>query len=533
MLRLSNIKAEYNEDIISKVKKIVPSATEIKIAKRSVDARKKSNVHYVYSVDIETPNEKSLLKKFKNATVISKKEYEFPKGDKIKKPILIAGAGPAGLMCALVLSQNGYKVILAERGKSIEKRIKDVEKFRKSGILDVNSNVQFGEGGAGTFSDGKLTTGIKDFRIKKVLDEFYRHGAPEEILYDSKPHIGTDKLCEVVRSIRNEIIKNGSEVVFESCVTDIKIKDGAVCAVVINDDYEIETDRLVLAVGHSARDTFEMLLEKKVPMEQKAFSIGGRIEHSQEMIDKSMYGDFYDKFPHASYKLWTHTNKGRGVYTFCMCPGGEVIASASEEGGVVTNGMSNYDREGKNANSAVLVNVNPEDFGTDHVLGGMYLQRSIEQKAFAVAGSGYKAPAQSVGGFLGISGEDECKIEPTYKPGVRYCNIDDILPEYICEAMKEGIKSFDKKLKGFANPNAVITVPETRSSSPVRIIRNDECQSEICGLFPCGEGAGYAGGITSAAVDGIRVAEMVVKSHTHGYVEESLSCYVAEKNVEN
>ena len=513
MIRLSNIKAAYNEDIIKKVKEMIPSAKSIKISKKSVDARKKSDVHYVYSVDIEAPDENRILKRHKNAAPINEVPYVFPvKGGENDTSVVVAGSGPAGLMCALVLSQNGFKVTLLERGKEVDERICDVENFRKNGVLNPDSNVQFGEGGAGTFSDGKLTTGIKDLRIKKVLEEFHAHGAAEEILYDAKPHVGTDKLCKMVKSIRKEIIKNGSLVRFNSKLTDIKIADGKLSAVIVNGNEEIEASHLVIAIGHSARDTFEMLYEKGLDMEQKSFSIGGRIEHSQEMINKSMYGEFYDKFPNASYKLWTHLKNGRGVYTFCMCPGGEVIASASEEGTVVTNGMSNYARDGKNANSAVLVNIDPSDFGSDHVLGGMYLQREIEKKAFLI-GKNYKAPAMRVGDFVGTK-KSEYHIEPTYKPDVIYCNINEVLPEFVCESMREGILEFDKKIKGFADANAVITVPETRSSSPVRILRDETMQSNIKGIYPCGEGAGYAGGITSAAVDGIRVAEAVAKAIT-------------------
>ncbi|MDD6484599.1 MAG: NAD(P)/FAD-dependent oxidoreductase [Clostridiales bacterium] len=511
MIRLSNIKAAYDEDIIKKVKALVPNARRIKIAKRSVDARKKSDVYYVYSIDVEAPDEGKILKRLKNAAPTAEKHYTFPKqGNMTNKPVIIAGAGPAGLMCALLLSQNGYRVILLERGKKVDKRMEDVRRLKEEGVLNTESNVQFGEGGAGTFSDGKLTTGIKDIRIKRVLEEFYRHGAPEEILYDAKPHVGTDRLCTMVKAIREEIIKNGSEVRFESKMSDIIIKNGTVAGVEVNGEYTIETDTLVIAAGHSARDTFEMLYGRGVNMEQKSFSVGARIEHKREMIDKSMYGDFYDKFPPASYKLWTHLKSGRGVYTFCMCPGGEVIASASEEGGVVTNGMSNYARNGENSNSAVLVNVDPPDFKTEHVLGGMYLQREIERRAFDAAGGGYKAPAMRLGDFLGKNTDGEV-VTPSYKPGVTFCDIETVLPQYICDALREGIAEFGKKIKGFDSPGAVMTFPETRSSSPVRILRDESGQSNVKGLYPCGEGAGYAGGITSAAVDGIRTAELVAE----------------------
>lgn len=509
MIRITNISVPIGADVFNTVKKKIPTANQIKIAKKSIDARKKNDVHYVYSVDIKADNESELLKKFRGSHKVVNEKYSFVEGDKKEKPIVIAGSGPAGLMCAYVLSENGHKVILLERGKCVEERKKDVDLFMSGGELDENSNVQFGEGGAGTFSDGKLTTGIKDFRIKKVLEVFHAHGAPEEILYQAKPHIGTDNLYYMVASMRKEIIKNGGEVRFSSCMTDLIIRDGKIIGCKVNNDYEIETDNIVLAVGHSARDTFVMLKENGINMEQKCFSVGGRIEHSQEMINKSQYGEFYKMLSAADYKLSHHLPGGRGVYTFCMCPGGQVIAAASEKGGIVTNGMSNFARDGENANSALLVSVTPEDFKSDDVLAGMYFQREIEKKAFEAAKGTYKAPAQRVSDFI-LAKTDQREINPTYKPGVTWTNIDEILPDFVIEAMREGIKALDKKLSGFADGNAVITVPETRSSSPVRILRDETMQSNIKGLYPCGEGAGYAGGITSAAVDGIKIAESVI-----------------------
>ena len=518
MIRISDIKIGLDDtesDLRKKVFKLlgVKNVKSFEISKKSIDARKKPDIYYVYSVDVETDNEKDLVKKLKNAQIIEKKPYTFPKGNPTDKPVVVVGMGPAGLMCALMLSQNGYKVIMLERGKRVDERKEDVRAFWETGRLNTSSNVQFGEGGAGTFSDGKLTTGIKDFRIQKVLEEFHAHGAPKEILYYSKPHVGTDNLSEMVASIRNEIIRLGGEVRFENTLVNIKTEKGRVrAATVKNDDgeYDIETDNLVLAIGHSARDTFLMLKSINMCMESKSFSVGARIEHSQEMINKSQYGGKYKRLPAADYKLSVHLDSGRGVYTFCMCPGGDVVASASEEGGIVTNGMSLFARDGKNANSALLVNVTPDDFGSDDPLAGMYFQRDIERRAFEAAGGDYSAPCQRVGDFICKRGGGEYSVEPTYKPNVRQVSMDKIFPKFIADSMREAIVKLDKKLKGFADTNAVLTAPETRSSSPVRLIRDKKnMQSNIKGVYPCGEGAGYAGGIMSAAVDGIKIAEMI------------------------
>lgn len=511
MIRLTNISLPVGADVFEKIKHDIPSAKNMQIVKKSIDARKKNDIRYVYSVDLCADDEKKLLRKHKNAQVPVYKPYKFPNAPKSDKPVVIVGSGPCGLMCAYVLSENGHKVILIERGKCVEERKQDIDTFFKTGKLDVNSNVQFGEGGAGTFSDGKLTTGIKDERIKKVLSVFYENGAPEEIMYIAKPHIGTDNLFHMVASMRNKIIENGGEIRFSSCLTDIITANNCVKGCVINNDYEIVCDKIVLATGHSARDTFEMLKNKGVEMQQKTFSIGGRIEHPQSLIGKAQYGEAYKMLPSADYKLAVHLPSGRGVYTFCMCPGGYVMAASSEEGGVVTNGMSYFARDGENANSALLVNVTPDDAKSDDPLALMYMQREIEQNAYKVAGSTYKAPAQRVGDFLGTQ-KSEADVEPTYPVGVVWTQIDKVLPKFVSDAIKEGIVALDKKLKGFADGNAIITVPETRSSSPVRILRDETMQSNIRGLYPCGEGAGYAGGITSAAVDGIKAAEMVVKT---------------------
>ncbi len=517
MIRISDIKVSPGFDE-KKLKETVQKKYGIKniksfcIVKKSIDARKKNAVKIIYSADVKTENDKKYIGK--NICEISQEKYSFPKCINKEKKVIIAGTGPAGLMCGLMLARAGINVIMLERGKCVEERKLDILNFFENGKLNENSNVQFGEGGAGTFSDGKLTTGINDFRIRKVLEEFYAHGAPEEILYLSKPHVGTDNLYNMVKNIRNDILEQGGEIRFSHTLSDIVISGGAVKGVKVShngNEYEIEADAVVLATGHSARDTFEMLKKHNVPMEQKAFSIGVRIEHKQQMINAAQYGEFADFLGAADYKLAVHLPSGRGVYTFCMCPGGEVIASASEKGGVVTNGMSMYARDKENANSAVLVNVSPADFKSDDVLAGMYMQREIERKAYLAGGKNYKAPAQHVGDFLGTGTENN--VVPTYKPGVVWCELSTILPAFAVDSLKEALPLMDKKLKGFASPGAVMTAPETRSSSPVRIIRDKESlQSEIAGLYPCGEGAGYAGGITSAAVDGIKIAEKIAQS---------------------
>lgn len=517
MLRISNIKLPVTEDesklseLVRKMYKI-KTVKSFKIFRKSIDARKKDNVVFVYTVDVETENDSKYIGK--NAVIVNEEKYTFPECVDKNKHVVIVGAGPAGLMCALMLSRSGMKVTLIERGKCVEERKADIERFFESGILDENSNVQFGEGGAGTFSDGKLTTGINDIRIRKVLEEFCSHGAPEEILYLAKPHVGTDNLYHMVKNIRNEILQNGGEVLFSTCLMDVIIENSSFKAAIVQEGektYSINADALVIAAGHSARDVFKMLKSHNVPMEQKAFSVGVRIEHRREMIDVSQYGEFHKYLGAADYKLAVHLPSGRGVYTFCMCPGGEVIASASENGGVVTNGMSLYARDGENSNSALLVSVTPKDFGSDDVLAGVYLQREIEKKAYKAGGECYKAPSQTVGELLGNSCDET--VKPTYRPGVKKAKLDDVLPDYVIDSIKEALPLLDKKLKGFASGSAVLTAPETRSSSPVRIIRDKETlQSAVSGIYPCGEGAGYAGGITSAAVDGIKVAEKIALS---------------------
>ncbi len=522
MLRLSNIKLSVRtkptiEMLKEKAAKMLRIATDdiksVRISRQSIDARDKSNVLYVFSIDIEAVNEEKLLKN-KYAVRVKPFEYIIPKKISNSRPLII-GFGPAGFMAGLTLAKAGLRPIIAEQGKSVEMRRKDVEKFWQSGTLNLSSNIQFGEGGAGTFSDGKLTTGIKDFRCRVVLEEFVKAGAPEEILYLAKPHIGTDNLMKMVKNIRQEIISLGGNVLFETKLTDIEILDGKVKRASFsgaNGMFEMETENIILAVGHSARDTFELLHRKGIHIEQKAFSVGVRIEHSQEMINKAQYGKFAEYLPAADYKLFAHLQNGRSVYTFCMCPGGVVTGAASESEHIVTNGMSYYKRDGKNANSAVLIGVYPSDFGSEHPLAGIEYQRRIENNAFIAGGRSYFAPVQTAGDFL-VSRPTVSlgNVYPTYMPGTVCADFNDIFPNEIYTSLQMGIKELDKKLNGFANPNALLTAPETRSSSPVRILRDENYMSNIEGLIPCGEGCGYAGGIVSAAVDGIRCAEAVIR----------------------
>lgn len=513
MIKITNIKirADLSDDelfemIYKKYKINKNDVTERRIIKKSIDARNKADIFYNYSVELECKNEN----KIKNIQIVKKEEpFKIIVNRKSSKRPVIIGAGPAGLFSALTLAQNGIKPIIIEQGKTVDERKKDVEEFQKKGKLNTLSNVQFGEGGAGTFSDGKLTSGIHNPLCKIVLKEFYNFGAPKQILYINKPHIGTDNLINIIRNMRNEIIKLGGEFLFNEKVTDFEFENSKVTAVICSK--RIETDTVILAIGHSARSTFEKLYEKGVKMEKKNFSIGVRIEHKQSMINKSQYGEITKlKLPPAEYKMAYH-GENRSCYTFCMCPGGTVIASSSEPETIVTNGMSVYARNGENANSAVLVNVTPNDFKGESPLEGMYFQKDLEQKAFKLGGSNYNAPIQRFEDFENnVKSTHIGEIKPTYKPGVTLSNLNEILPDFISKTLVEGIKYFDKSIKGFANPDAILTGVETRSSSPVQITRNENKQSNIKGLYPCGEGAGYAGGIMSAAVDGIKCAIAVL-----------------------
>ena len=487
---------------------------KVKIVRRSIDARKKPDVKYTYTIDVQVSgNEEKILRnsRCKKASIAPWTSYKVKpiQNRNAPRPVII-GFGPAGMFAALVLAMAGARPIVLERGDDAETRHEKVQHFWQTGELDVRSNVQFGEGGAGTFSDGKLNTGVNNPRIPWVLEQFVLAGASEEIRYDAKPHVGTDVLLHVVQHIRNKIISLGGEVRFQSQVTALKTEDGRITGVELQTGEVISCDHCILAIGHSARDTFRMLLDSGIPMEPKAFSMGVRIEHTQNMVDLAQYGMTSPYLPPADYKLVSHQEDAT-VYTFCMCPGGYVVAAASEEGGVVTNGMSFSDRAGENANSAVLVTVQPKDFPYPGALGGVRWQREIEEKAYQAAG-GYRAPAQRFGDFLaGRPSTCEGTVRPTYLPGVAWCDLHDILPQRITDNLKLGIQDLDKRLKGFADPDAVLTGPETRSSSPVRIVRDENGQTSLRGLYPAGEGAGYAGGIMSAAVDGMEAAEAVLK----------------------
>lgn len=519
MIRLKDIKIRENlteEEVFQKaiLKNKIKQEEVIKwyIYKKSIDARKKEDIYYNYTLDLELKDKKK-EKKYEQV-----EEYKFPEIKVTRKseyqPVII-GAGPAGLFAGLILVDNGIKPIILERGKQVEERIKDVEEFIKNKKFNISSNIQFGEGGAGTFSDGKLNTGNSSgVYSKKVLEEFVRFGAPTEILYTAKPHIGTDNLRNIVKNIREYIISKGGQVLFNEQVTDFEIEDSKIKAVRCSK--KIETDSVILAIGHSARDTFKRLYELGIEIQPKNFAVGVRIEHLQEDINKAQFGTGTKlKLPSADYKLVYHAQNGRTCYTFCMCPGGQVMASSSEENSIVTNGMSNFARDGKNANSAVLVNITVDDYYKNTPLDGMYFQEDLERKAFALGGSNYNAPVQKVGDFLENKKTEEFgKVQPTYMPGVTGANLNEILPEFVSETLKEGIVALDKKLHGFADKDAILTGVETRSSSPVQITRDKESLNSINvqGLYPCGEGAGYAGGIMTAAIDGIKCAIKVLES---------------------
>lgn len=489
----------------------------LKITKKSLDARKKNDIHWLYAVAVKLKGEERALKKSrsKNACPYEKYSYEIPKLSCERRPVIV-GFGPAGMFAALVLSKAGLRPIVIERGRDAEARAQKVEHFRSGGELDPECNVQFGEGGAGTFSDGKLNTGIKDKRIIWMLEQFVEHGAPEHILYDAKPHIGTDILINVVQNIRKTVIANGGEVRFSNKLTGLIVDRNRLTGIEVSSPdgaYTLECDSVILAIGHSARDTFEMLDKTGVPMQPKAFSMGARIEHKQADIDLAQYGAEPDGLPAADYSLNVHFDDGESAYTFCMCPGGYVVAAASEEGGVVTNGMSNCARDGENANAALLVTLTPEDFPDKSTLGGVFYQQQLERAAFEAGGRTYHAPAQLVGDFLAHRPSTAFgSVKPTYRPGVTLCELHDVLPARITSVLEQALPALDKRLHGFAGPDAVMTAPETRSSSPVRIVRGENRQSEIAGLYPCGEGAGYAGGIMSAAVDGILTAEAILNA---------------------
>lgn len=527
MIRISNLSLSLDFDfdnikpLVSKILKVPKNKiNSVSLHKKSIDARHKDNIKFNCTIDVSvTENEQKIVQNCKNkyVSIVKTYEYKTPSYRNLSQRPLIIGFGPAGMFAALTLVNAGQKPIIIERGRDIDSRTRDVNKFWSAGILDPSSNVQFGEGGAGTFSDGKLTTGIKDERVPFVFNEFVRNGAPQEILYLSKPHIGTDNLKKVVKNIRKKIISLGGEIFFETQLIDIIKNNGKITGAAVRDNdhtYEIATDNIILCIGHSARDTLKMLFDNGIAMTQKAFSVGFRIEHPQTLINKSQYGNFanHEKLGAADYKFAVHLENGRGVYTFCMCPGGSVVAAASEPGHLVTNGMSEFTRANQNSNSALLVSITPEDFHSTHPLAGIDFQRKLEHDAFILGGKNYFAPIQLVGDFLNNKTSTVLgNVSPSYKPGYTLCNLSDCLPNYIIDSLHLGILAINKKLHGFALDDAILTGVETRSSSPVRILRGETLESiNTKGLYPCSEGAGYSGGIVSAAVDGMKCAQALL-----------------------
>ena len=492
---------------------------EFFITKKSIDARDKNNVFFVYEVNAKINNEQVVVNRLQSidVEVIIEEEYVYPRmgNNNLEKRPVIVGSGPSGLFCALLLAECGYRPIVIERGEKIEYRVNTVETFWKDGRVNPNSNVCFGEGGAGTFSDGKLNTLNNDIggRIRKVYKTFVECGANEEILYDSKPHIGTDILRNVIVNLRNRIIDLGGEFLFNSCMTDITIFNNRIQSIIINNSKIIETDVLVLALGHSAKDTISMLYSYDMGMVAKPFAVGVRIQHKQDMINRSQYGEYSSYLPAASYKLTYTAKNKRGVYSFCMCPGGYVVNSSCENNQMIINGMSNHARDGENANSAIVVTVGLEDFGNDPIRAMDY-QRSLERKAFE-AGNG-KIPTQLFGDYLrGVKSNHFEGVNPVFKGDYSFADLNEIFPKYINEALKEGIQYFDTKIKGFGNKDAILSAVESRTSSAIRILRNDDFESNILGIYPVGEGAGYSGGITTSSVDGLRAAEKIIEKYTN------------------
>ena len=539
MIRINNIRIPINRDDPEELVKQICSRLNLprkdllsfSIFKQSIDARKTNMLYFVYTVDLEVVDARAILerlarKKGQSLSLTPNMTYNYVEIGNMSladRPVIV-GTGPAGLFAGLVLAQMGYRPLLLERGLDAQTRENVVDRFWRQSILDPECNVQFGEGGAGTFSDGKLTTQTKDPRNRKVLEDFVAAGAPREILYSNKPHVGTDRLVTTVQNLRKKILALGGEVRFSAKLTDLHFEAaGGLKSIEVNHNEILPCSVLILAIGHSARDTYNMLQQRGIAMVQKAFSIGARIEHPQAMIDSVQYGGFagHPKLGAADYKLAYHSPNGRTAYTFCMCPGGMVVAAASEPNQIATNGMSEYARDGMNANSAFLVNVGPGDFGSDDPLAGVAFQRKWEQLAFITGGENYRAPTQLLGDFMkdrASSGNsistNGSSVSPTYLPGVTPADLRECLPSFVTDTMKEAIPHLDRKLNGFGLEEAVLTGVETRSSSPVRLLRNENYESvSTPGIYPAGEGAGYAGGIVSSAVDGIKIAEAVARKY--------------------
>ena len=525
MLRIDSLKLPLNPDdaalrraaahaLRTDEKKLL----SCRLLRRSLDAR--DGVMWVCSAAVALDNEIAVLKNCRNKNVTRYVPERYTLPERVESPEVrpvVVGAGPGGLFCALVLARCGARPILLERGQSVEQRKRDVERFWTTGALNTTSNVQFGEGGAGAFSDGKLNTGTKDLRHGFILEEFVRFGASEDILIDAKPHVGTDKLYVVLRNLRRELLSLGADVRFAHQLVGVESENGHVSALRVDSpegEYTLPARHVVLALGHSARDTFSLLREIGVPLEPKPFAVGVRIEHRQADMDAAQYKQAAGQpgLPPTSYKLAYHTSAGRGVFSFCVCPGGQVVAAASEAGRVVTNGMSEFARDRENINGGLLVSVTPEDFGSPDTLAGVAFQRALEEAAYRAGGETYAAPAQTVGDFLAHRPSTGAgKVTPSYRPAVRWCDLHECLPDFVCAALEEAFPALERKIRGFASPDAVLTAAETRSSSPVRIVRDETYQSALRGLYPCGEGAGYAGGIMSAAADGIRCGEQILE----------------------
>ena len=530
MIRLRQIKLKVNEASIDLLllkcrKKLKINESDIinyTIIKKSIDARLKPDIYYSYIIDIKVKDEKRVIekhKKDKDIVYIDENTYKYkftPSGKNILKnrPIIV-GFGPCGLISAYMLASYGYKPLIIERGENIDKRTEDVLKFWHNNKLKKNSNVQFGEGGAGTFSDGKLNTRIKDKNNyqRKVFEIFVENGAPKEILYEQNPHIGTDILRKMVKNIRNKIIELGGEIRFNTCLTDIEIINNKLTSITINNKEKINCDLLLLAIGHSARDTFNMLYKNNINMESKPFAIGLRIIHPQELINQNQYGKNYNpKLKNASYKLTYKSKTGRGVYTFCMCPGGYVINASSEDNRLCINGMSNYKRDSGYANSAIIATIDKNDYG-EGILAGLYYQQKIEEKAYLIGKS--NIPVSSFKDYKNNTNTNQLVDKEAIKGNFTYTNINNIFKKDINDSIKEAIIYWDKLIPGFANDKAILLAPETRTSSPIRIIRDELGESNIKGIYPCGEGAGYAGGITSAAIDGLIAFERIANKYNN------------------